>query len=179
MNRRNFLKVGASALGGLVLSPNALAEATALDEGMEHADLMGPVPLDEVIDIDNLNIGLKRILGVQYEDLQESDVVTLEVPEYAENGDKVAMEIYVNMPVEDVKAVHAFTDRNPDPYMHIMSMTPTGASKDSRLDSLYFISMIRLAEAAPVRVVVETLEGDLLLSSKPVNVGSGGCGAPS
>ncbi|MEZ4632933.1 MAG: thiosulfate oxidation carrier protein SoxY [Deinococcales bacterium] len=186
MKRRKFLALSLKALG-LSLAASQLPQLTLAQEGEasslatteEHADLMGPVRLEDVEDIKNLNIGLKRVLQKSYEDLEVSDVIRLEAPEYAENGDKVAVEIHVSLPLEEIKAIHLFTDRNPQPYMHVLSMTPEGLAKDPRLGELYLLTVIRLAEAAPIRAIVESQDGRLLASYKATNVGSGGCGAPA
>uniref|UniRef100_A0A7C2C302 Thiosulfate oxidation carrier protein SoxY n=1 Tax=Thermus islandicus TaxID=540988 RepID=A0A7C2C302_9DEIN len=152
MNRRAFLKTTGAALGTL-----AVAGLPALGQGgkLEGEDLA------------NLEKALRDTLGKGFKDLTPSELVKLNMPAIAESGANVPMEVEVNLPPAQVKALHLFADKNPTP--RLATVLPMKALP-------YYASRVRLAETTAVRAVVETQDGKLLLASASTRVTVGGCG---
>lgn len=153
MDRRSFLKTTAGAVAGAMLS-SSLAAALA-QGGLEGEDVA------------KLDAALQKALGKGYKDLEPSKDVKLVAPTIAESGANVPVEIEAALPAEEVKAIHCFCDKNPTPLL--FSVFLSGVAP-------YYATRIRIAETAPVRAVVETKDGKLLLASQSVRVTVGGCG---
>ncbi|NHK37954.1 thiosulfate oxidation carrier protein SoxY [Thermus thermophilus] len=150
MNRRAFLKATGVTLGAM-----AFLGLPARAQGLEGEDLA------------NLEKALKETLGKGFKDLTPSDLVKLNMPKIAESGANVPLEVEVNLPSAQVKAIHLFADKNPTP--RLASLKPMKALP-------YYASRVRLAETTAVRAVVETQDGKLLLASSSTRVTVGGCG---
>ncbi|MGQ9735338.1 MAG: thiosulfate oxidation carrier protein SoxY [Thermaceae bacterium] len=150
MNRRQFVKATGAALGAL-----ALAQMPTMAQGLEGEDLA------------NLEKGLQQALGKGFKNLTPSDAVKFTMPAIAESGANVPAEVEVNLPIDQVKAIHLFADKNPTPHLvavYLMGPLP------------YYASRVRLSETTAVRAVVETADGKLLLASASTRVAMGGCG---
>ncbi|MEZ4607127.1 MAG: thiosulfate oxidation carrier protein SoxY [Deinococcales bacterium] len=163
MNRRKFLQLSGATLGAVALS-SQLSSSFAQDAAAEVA-----TPVDDVADVDNLNPALEEALGINFDALEASDLVHINAPTIAESGANVPLEIMVDVPPSDLKAIHAFVDRNPLPHIFSVSFGPI-------LDQSYFTTRIRIAETAPIRVIAETNDGKYLLASAVTRVTVGGCG---
>ncbi len=160
MNRRRFLKGAGLALGWLGAARWFPARA--------QADAQVP-SVEDVQDLENLNKGLKEALGITFDRLEPSDKVRIGAPKIAESGANVPVEISVDLPPAEIKGLHCFVDKNPFPHL----FTTEFGSKSTEA---YFATRIRIAETAPIRIVVETQDGRYLLASHVTRVTVGGCG---
>ena len=102
----------------------------------------------------------------------ESGKIKLEVPEIAENGLVVPVNVEVESPMTDkdyVKAVHVFADGNPAPGVVTYKFTPAcgKASASTRM---------RLAQTQNIVCVAEMSDGKLYTAKANVKVTIGGCG---
>jgi len=153
VDRRLFLKASVGVVAGALLVPKwvpAWAQG-----GLEGEDVA------------KLEPALQKVLGKGFKDLVPSDSVKLTMPTIAESGANVPFEIAVNLPKEQVKAIHLFVDKNPSP--HVVKVE-TGQAMPA------YASRTRMAETSAVRAVVETQDGKLLMASSSTRVTVGGCG---
>ena len=102
----------------------------------------------------------------------ESGKIKLDVPEIAENGLVVPVNVDVESPMTDadyVKAVHIFADGNPLPGVVTYRFTPAcgKASASTRM---------RLAQTQNVVCVAEMSNGTLYTAKSNIKVTIGGCG---
>lgn len=98
--------------------------------------------------------------------------IKLDVPEIAENGLVVPINIDVESPMTDldyVKAVHVFADGNPLPGVVSYRFTPAcgKASASTRM---------RLAQTQNIVCIAEMSNGNLHMAKSNVKVTIGGCG---
>jgi len=98
--------------------------------------------------------------------------IKLDVPEIAENGLVVPINIDVDSPMTEadfVKSVHVFADGNPLPQVVTYTFTPESgrASASARM---------RLAQTQNVIAVAEMSSGALFSARSQVKVTIGGCG---
>lgn len=98
--------------------------------------------------------------------------VKLDVPQIAENGLVVPVNIEVESPMTDadfVKAVHVFAEGNPAPGVVTYHFTPDcgKAAASTRM---------RLAQTQNVICIAEMSNGDLFSAKQEVKVTIGGCG---
>lgn len=98
--------------------------------------------------------------------------VKIDVPQIAENGLVVPINIEVESPMTDkdyVKAVHVYADGNPLPGVVSFAFTPAcgKAAASSRM---------RLAQTQNIIAVAEMSDGALFTSKVEVKVTIGGCG---
>jgi sulfur-oxidizing protein SoxY len=144
--RRETLKVGALSAVALALAPRlAFADAAAVDAE------------------------IKKLIG----DKKPADGrIKLDVPQIAENGLVVPINIDVESPMsaaDYVKSVHVFADGNPLPGIVSFHFTPESgrASASSRM---------RLAQTQNIVALAEMSDGKLHIASVQVKVTIGGCG---
>jgi sulfur-oxidizing protein SoxY len=102
----------------------------------------------------------------------ESSKIKLDIPEIAENGLVVPINIEVASPMTDadyVKAVHVFADGNPLPGIVSYRFTPAcgKASASTRM---------RLAQTQNIVCIAEMSNGSLHMAKANVKVTIGGCG---
>lgn len=102
----------------------------------------------------------------------ESGKIKLDVPEIAENGLVVPINVDVESPMTDkdyVKAVHVFADGNPLPGVVTYRFTPAcgKASASTRM---------RLAQTQNIVCVAEMSNGNLHMAKANIKVTIGGCG---
>ena len=102
----------------------------------------------------------------------ESGKIKLDVPEIAENGLVVPVNVEIESPMTDadyVKAVHIFADGNPLPGVVTYRFTPAcgKASASTRM---------RLAQTQNIVCVAEMSNGTLYTTKSNVKVTIGGCG---
>ena len=100
-----------------------------------------------------------------------SGKIKLDVPEIAENGLVVPVNVEVESPMTDkdyVKAVHVFADGNPLPGVVSYKFTPAcgKASASTRM---------RLAQTQNIVCVAEMSDGSLYMAKSNVKVTIGGC----
>jgi sulfur-oxidizing protein SoxY len=102
----------------------------------------------------------------------ESGKIKLDVPEIAENGLVVPVNIDIESPMTDadyVKSVHVFAEGNPLPAVVSYRFTPAcgKASASTRM---------RLAETQNIVCIAEMSNGKLHMAKANVKVTIGGCG---
>jgi sulfur-oxidizing protein SoxY len=102
----------------------------------------------------------------------DSGKIKLDVPEIAENGLVVPVNVEVESPMTEqdyVKAVHVFADGNPLPGVVSYRFTPAcgKASASTR---------IRLAQTQNIICIAEMSDGKLFMTKSNVKVTIGGCG---
>jgi sulfur-oxidizing protein SoxY len=102
----------------------------------------------------------------------DSGKIKLDVPEIAENGLVVPVNVEVESPMTDqdyVKAVHVFADGNPFPGVVSYRFTPAcgKAAASTRM---------RLAQTQNIICIAEMSDGKLYMAKGNVKVTIGGCG---
>ena len=98
--------------------------------------------------------------------------IELTLPQIAENGNTVPIEISVDSPMSDadyVKSVYVFADGNPNPNVATYHFTPANGEA-------HFATRIRLAKTQNVIAVAEMSNSDLYMAKAEVKVTIGGCG---
>jgi sulfur-oxidizing protein SoxY len=145
--RRDFL----IAAGGLVGAVNAASMPKSA-----HAT---PAAMQEAL--------RKVTLGAQI----RSGKVKLDLPPLIDNGNSVALSVLVDSPMtpaDYVKAIHVFTEKNPQPYVVTAHFTPQSgrASLSTR---------VRLADTQTVTAVAELSDGSFWSDSKSVIVTLAAC----
>jgi len=98
--------------------------------------------------------------------------IELILPQIAENGNTVPIEITVDSPMSEtdyVKSIHIFADGNPNPSVATYHFTPAcGVARCA--------TRIRLAKTQNVIAIAEMSNGDLYKAQSEVKVTIGGCG---
>ncbi len=159
-----------SALSGItrrrfvvtVAAGSAAAAALAMLPIDPVAAQEGPKTLDEAI---------KAAIG----DRQPADgagVISLDVPQIAENGNTVPLSVAVDSPMtaEDyVRTVHLFADGNPRPGVIAFNFTPRSGRAEAA-------TRMRLARTQNVVALAELSDGRVLMTQAEVKVTIGGCG---
>jgi sulfur-oxidizing protein SoxY len=102
----------------------------------------------------------------------DSGKIKLDVPEIAENGLVVPVDVEVESPMTEedyVKAVHVFADGNPFPSVVSYRFTPAcgKAAASTRM---------RLAQTQNIICIAEMSNGDLYMTKANAKVTIGGCG---
>ena len=114
---------------------------------------------------------IKRLVGGK-ELADGSKIISMDLPQIAENGNTVPLEISVESPMTEsdhVTAVHIVADGNPRPAVasfHFTSMS--GRAQAS--------TRMRLAKTQNVIAIAETSDGKAYMSKAEVKVTIGGCG---
>jgi len=155
MNRRELLKGAALAVSSLTFGSSLLSNVFAV----ELADAPPPKkPYEEA---------LKEITGGKT--VADSDKVKLIAPEIAENGAVVPVTVEVELPIEQVKAIHILADKNHNARTMSVELTPANGKA-------YISTRIRLAESMNVVAIAQLADGSFIKAQKPVKVTIGGCG---
>ncbi len=112
---------------------------------------------------------IKKLLGGK---TPKTGRITLELPQIAENGNTVPIAFEVESPMTEtdyVKAVHIFSDQNPNPEVGSFRFTPaSGKAKIS--------TRMRMIKTQNVIAVAEMSDGSVYLAKAEVKVTIGGCG---
>ncbi|BCB20199.1 thiosulfate oxidation carrier protein SoxY [Bosea sp. ANAM02] len=98
--------------------------------------------------------------------------IKLDVPEIAENGLVVPVNVEVESPMTEadyVKAVHVFADGNPQPGIVSYQFTPACGKASAA-------TRMRLAQTQDIICIAEMSNGDLYSARANVKVTIGGCG---
>lgn len=98
--------------------------------------------------------------------------VKIDLPQIAENGNTVPIKVSIDSPMtesEYIKAVHVFSDANPNPEVASFYFTP-------RSGKAFVSTRMRMAKTQNVIAVAETNKGALLMGKQSVKVTIGGCG---
>jgi sulfur-oxidizing protein SoxY len=114
---------------------------------------------------------LKRLLG-DATPTTNGKLLTLELPEIAENGNMVPFSIGFDGPMTDkdhVKAIHVIATANPQPSVASFRFTPLSGRA-------FVASRMRLARTQDVIGLAEMSDGKFLMARRAVKVTIGGCG---
>lgn len=98
--------------------------------------------------------------------------IKIDIPQIAENGLVVPLNIDVESPMSDtdyVKSLHVFGAGNPNPNIISYNFTPASGKASAS-------TRIRLAQTQNVVVVAEMSNGQLFTAKAQVKVTIGGCG---
>ncbi len=117
----------------------------------------------------SIDDSLKEHLGVGLSGLKESNLITIKAPTIAESGANVPVQVSANIPIEQVESLHIFADKNPNPWLISVDLSPMNGE-------VFLATRIKLAKTSPVRAVVKMKDGTLLAAAKEVKVTIGGCG---
>jgi sulfur-oxidizing protein SoxY len=145
-SKRQFLRTAGIAAIAAVIAPR-LSFATAADVAAEIKKLYGDKKL-------------------------ESGRIKLDVPQIAENGLVVPINVEVESPMtanDYVKSVHVFAEKNPLPGVVSYKFTPEAGKAAAS-------TRMRLAETQDIVVVAEMSSGQLFSTRSEVKVTIGGCG---
>ncbi len=144
--RRTFLAGASLTALALVIAPyTARADVKAVEEELKK--LSGGKPMAE-------------------------GKIKLDVPQIAENGLVVPLNIEVESPMTDkdyVKSVHVFAEGNPLPHVITYHFTPASGKASAS-------NRIRLAKTQTLIAVAEMSDGSLHMAKADVKVTIGGCG---
>jgi sulfur-oxidizing protein SoxY len=102
----------------------------------------------------------------------EKGKITIELPEIAENGNTVPLQVTVNAPMESgnyVSEILVLADGNPRPGVARFELTPLSGKAVAS-------TRIRLAATQNIIVVAKTSGGQVFTDQKLVKVTIGGCG---
>ncbi len=112
---------------------------------------------------------IKKILG---DKTATEGRITLDVPQIAENGNTVQLEVAVESPMTEtdyVKAVHIFAEGNPLPNVASFRFTPASGKALAA-------TRMRLAQTQNVIALAEMSDGSIYTTQATVKVTIGGCG---
>jgi sulfur-oxidizing protein SoxY len=153
MDRRIFLKASlATAQIGILAAAGMLTPRTLLAEwpaGAFHAE--------------TLESAMSGLLGTL--DTEESDLIDIKVPEPAENGAVVPVDVRSDIP--STKTIYLFGAKNPAPTLAAFELTPEIEPTIS--------CRVKLGATGDLVAVVRA-GGRLYSARKPVEVVAGGCG---
>ena len=114
---------------------------------------------------------IKRLVGDQ-ELADGAQVISLDLPQIAENGNTVPLEISVESPMTDddyVATVHLVADGNPRPGVASFHFTPANGRAQAS-------TRMRLAKTQNVIAIAEMSNGKAYMTQAEVKVTIGGCG---
>ncbi|RXT55478.1 thiosulfate oxidation carrier protein SoxY [Bosea sp. Tri-44] len=146
LSRRDAVKAAAWALAAAAIAPK-LAFADEKTVAAEIKKLYGDKPM-------------------------ASGKIKLDVPEIAENGLVVPINIEIESPMTDadyVKAVHVFAEGNPQPGVISYQFTPACGKASAA-------TRMRLAQTQDIICVAEMSNGALHTAKANIKVTIGGCG---
>lgn len=98
--------------------------------------------------------------------------IKIDLPSIAENGLVVPLNFEVESPMTDkdyVKAVHFFSEGNPNPLVAAFAFTPLSPKAAAAI-------RIRLAQSQKIVAVAEMSSGEIYTAAREVKVTIGGCG---
>jgi sulfur-oxidizing protein SoxY len=145
MDRRQALK--AAGAGVLAMGLASAAHATPEDAAMAVSKLGGSATAD-------------------------SAKITIDLPEIAENGATVPVNVTVDSPMtaaDHVKHIHVFAEGNPSPEVISFNLTPSTGKADVG-------TRMRLGKTQNVVVAAVMSDGSVHINKKEVKVTIGGCG---
>ncbi|MFN3892705.1 MAG: thiosulfate oxidation carrier protein SoxY [Beijerinckiaceae bacterium] len=145
-SKRQFLRTAGIAAIAAVIAPR-LASASPAEVAAEIKKLYGDKKL-------------------------EAGRIKLDVPQIAENGLVVPINVEVESPMsatDFVKSVHVYAEKNPLPHVVSYRFTPESGKAAAS-------TRMRLAETQDIVVVAEMSNGQLFTTKSEVKVTIGGCG---
>ncbi len=99
-------------------------------------------------------------------------MITIDLPEIAENGNTVPLSIVVQSPMtpsDYIAELRVLADGNPQPGVAHFRFTPQSGRAEAA-------TRIRLASSQTIRAVAKTNDGRFFTAQKQVKVTIGGCG---
>jgi sulfur-oxidizing protein SoxY len=145
-----------------------VAAGSAAAAALAAAPLRLAVAAEEAKTVDE---AIKQLLGDK-ELADGAEIITLDLPQIAENGNTVPLGLSVESPMTAdnyVKSVHIFADGNPLPQVASIHFTPaSGVAQAS--------TRMRLAKTQNVVAVAEMSDGSAYITKAEVKVTIGGCG---
>lgn len=102
----------------------------------------------------------------------DDSMITLDLPEIAENGNKVKVGFDIESPMTEenhVKAVYILADGNPEPDVATFNFSPA-------MGACYASTRMRLSKTQNVQVIAAFGDGSFGSASALVKVTIGGCG---
>ncbi len=145
-SKRQFLRTAGIAAVAAIIAPR-LASASPADVAAE----------------------IKKLYG---DKKMESGRIKLDVPQIAENGLVVPINVEVESPMTSadfVKSVHVYAEKNPLPGVVTYKFTPEAGKAAAS-------TRMRLAETQDIVVVAEMSNGQIFSTRAEVKVTIGGCG---
>jgi sulfur-oxidizing protein SoxY len=134
------------------------------------AGLAAALPLRSALaDGERLRLLLAGLLG---ERAPREGRVVIDIPEVAENGATVPIEVTVASPMTEadhVRELHLLAERNPSPEVAVYRFTP-------RSGRAFVATRIRLAESQRVHALAIMSDGTPFAASREVQVTVNGCG---
>jgi sulfur-oxidizing protein SoxY len=152
MQRRTLLRAAGSAAQLSLLIGVGLVPTRAL----------GAWP-EEAFEADRLTEAQRLLFGDAA--IADSDRITIEAPDIAENGRVVPVEVHTDLP--GARTVTIFSDTNPAPLLARASFTPAVAPR--------IALRVKLGATGSLVAVVEA-DGGLYRAARAVKVTAGGCG---
>ena len=145
-SKRQFLRTAGIAAVAAIIAPR----------------LAGASPAEVAAEIKKLYVDKKM----------ESGRIKLDVPQIAENGLVVPINVEVESPMTSadfVKSVHVYAEKNPLPAVVSYKFTPEAGKAAAS-------TRMRLAETQDIVVVAEMSNGQIFSTRAEVKVTIGGCG---
>ena len=146
-SRRDFLFAASGIAAGIALDPAAAAESATAATMQEASRIV---------------VGSALVTKVK---------VTLELPPLVDNGNAVSLSVRVDSPMtqaEHVKAIHVFTEKNPQPNLVAFYLGP-------RAGRASVATRIRLADTQSVVAICEMSDGSFWSDSMSVVVTLAAC----
>ena len=167
-SRREFLK-RTGLVSAALFSVSAFSTFIPSQKG-SLGGLMGALgPGEAQAAPEGINEKLKSIFGGRKVEMSH---VLMKTPIIAENGAVVPINISSDLPMEPgnyVKKIYIFVDKNRDPFIASMDLTPANGKAALSL-------RIKMRKTSRVRTILEGSNGKLYGSTKTVKVTIGGCG---
>lgn len=156
LRREFFKKLGfVAAAAAVVPSMSFASSSTVATQGT------GPFTFEQA---------LKAITGSK--GAKESSLISLKVPEIAENGAVVPVTIEVESPMTAasyVKTIHVFATKNSNSRCAAVHLTPANGKA-------MFSTRVKLGTTQDIATIVEMSDGTFLMAKQNVKVTIGGCG---
>ena len=122
-------------------------------------------------DAPSVDEAIKMLMGDK-ELMDGSEVISMDLPQIAENGNTVPLGISIESPMTEadhVKNVHVFAAGNPRPEVASFHFTPANGIAEAS-------TRLRLAKTQDVVAIAEMSDGKAYVARAEVKVTIGGCG---
>jgi sulfur-oxidizing protein SoxY len=156
MQRRDFLKSTLAFAGAAVLAPALFGEKL-------HA-------ADDAKELRRFKRQFKKFGGTKAVD--GSGMITMNIPEYPENGATVPVEVEIDHPMEEgnyIAKITVLVELNKGKHVITANYTPANGMA-------YLFVNAKLGGTQHVHVLAETNTGKVYTHKKKINVALGGCG---
>lgn len=113
-----------------------------------------------------------RIKDIAGSEAGDDTLITLDLPEIAENGNAVKVAFDIDSPMTEdnfVRSVHILADGNPEPDVATFNFSPV-------MGACYASTRMRLSKTQNVHVIAAFNDGSFGSASATVKVTIGGCG---